>query len=195
MGFLDWLKKLASPTPETIQRRAKAGSGPHEGISKIDVFPPVDNVEVVRGSDRMIHRVDEGAAFRQDSDGEHVVRFKHTHLKGFHRIVARKVKLAGISQPEWLPNAAAFLEAHERHIVLERYPDNPQYPNAIRVIGLWKEDGEDKRGQIGWIPADVSKSLAEDIPSSVELGATLQIIYRPRDGGSPGVRMDVWASE
>ena len=138
--------------------------GSPANIPKIEVHPPPS--QVPQFQERAFQRVGEGAAFRKKGDGPLVIRFKHTHLKGFHRIVAKNAKLAGISQPDRIGNVKAFLEAETRRLTLERFPDSPHDPNSIRVIGHW---GAEESGQLGWIAADLAKELAETVPAPVEL--------------------------
>jgi hypothetical protein len=149
-------------------------------------------------------RPDDGAAraFEQEpavplaryfDDPPHVRRFRQTPPRGLPLKLTENVEAAGISREPWLSNATEFLAGEVLGIELERDPSNEIDPHSIQVFGVWrtKADSEIRRAQIGWVPAELARRIAETAPEA-RLGATLRVVFLPRPGYSPGVRFDIW---
>ena len=110
---------------------------------------------------------------------------------GFTSLVAREVAVAGISKGSQRKAAKACIEGRDQKVELLKDPDNPHDPNAIRVVAHWR----DKRGrwnsdQIGWVPRDLARQIAEEIPD-VELSARIRVMFPPGRGRSPGMRIEI----
>jgi hypothetical protein len=130
---------------------------------------------------------------RWQSDPEHIRRFEHRPPKGFSMKLAENVEVAGISRPETSASAVAFMRGTGHDLRLERDPGNAFDANAIKVIALWRDHAgaEVREAQIGWVPADLARQIAEVAPER-PLAVALRVMFLPRPGNSPGLRFDIW---
>jgi len=130
--------------------------------------------------------------FRHPDDPEYVIRINQRPPRGLPRKVAEFVAVAGITQPDALPNAQAFVCGSGRSVELRRVPEHPVDPNAIAVIGHWSEGNIERSGRLGFLPADVAAQIYNKEQGAL-IGASLKVIYAPIQKRSPGLRLDIWA--
>jgi hypothetical protein len=130
---------------------------------------------------------------RYFDDPKHIRRFDHRPPKGLPSKLVENVEVAGVSHEPWRQNIEMYMRGREHGLALERDPDNAIDPNSIKVIGIWRdaESGEIRRLQIGWVPGPLARMIAEAVPDK-RLGATLRVMFLPRQGYSPGLRFDIW---
>jgi hypothetical protein len=130
---------------------------------------------------------------RWQADLPHVRRFEHRPPKGFSMKLAENVEVAGISRDETSSVAAAFMRGVGHDLRLERDPKNEFDSNAIKVIALWRDHagGDIREEQVGWIPADLARQIAEVAPDR-PFAVALRVMFLPRPGNSPGLRFDIW---
>jgi hypothetical protein len=132
--------------------------------------------------------------YRRENDLPHVIRINEPPpVKGRAHKIMEYVEVKGISREGMRQNAEALINGVHRRLELERDPGNVYDRNAIKILGLWYDPNgnEERRGQIGWVPASVAKEIEADF-SSCEIHATLCAMFKPIDGKSPGVRCDLW---
>jgi hypothetical protein len=135
-----------------------------------------------------------GEEYRFRNDREHVIRVRFKlPVTGKHMgLFARDVPVAGISFNDRLKNAMAFISGRDRSLLLERDPENRYDPNAIRVMGRWRgAAGSEHEMQIGWVPREIAKKIAEQIEGAPIYGA-LQTMFKPDEGRNPGIRFGIW---
>jgi hypothetical protein len=60
-----------------------------------------------------------------------------------------------------LSNVRAFASGRHHALRLEREPNNPHDPNAIKVIGIYKGWFFTHRVHIGYVPAEIAEEIAE----------------------------------
>ena len=126
-------------------------------------------------------------------DTGHVIRVNQQPPRGLRRKVADDVAVAGISQPDALLNALAFISGSDRTLELRRVSEHPVDPNAIEVIARWREGEIEQSGRLGYVPADVAALIAKE-ERGVPIGATIEVIFAPIPGKeNPGLRFDIWA--
>lgn len=75
------------------------------------------------------------------------------------------IEVAGI--PYRKAAALAFARCQQQYLELEREPDNPHDPNAIKVIGVSKGLFGWKRHFLGYVPRETAEQIAEEGLSSV----------------------------
>jgi hypothetical protein len=75
------------------------------------------------------------------------------------RIFAHDEEVAGVQYR--LSNAKAFAKGRDHQLRLEREPSNRHDPYAIKVMGIYKGWFSSHEVHIGYVPADVAKSIAE----------------------------------
>lgn len=129
--------------------------------------------------------------FRLSNDPEYMIRINQQPPPGLPRKLAEFVAVAGITQPDTLPMARAFISGSSRKLELVRILDHPVDPNAIAVIGHWIEGDTEHTARLGYLPADVAAKVAK-VASDIPIGATLKVMYAPAAGRSPGLRLDIW---
>jgi len=130
--------------------------------------------------------------FRLPHDPEYVIRINQRAPRGLPRKVAEFVAVRGITQSDALPNAQGFVCSSGRSLELRRVPEHPIDPNAIAVIGHWRDGDIQRSGCLGYIPADVAAQISNE-EQGAPIGATIKVIYLPALGRSPGLRLDIWA--
>lgn len=131
--------------------------------------------------------------FRYPGDPPHWIRLRQPHPEGA-KLFAQGVEVAGISFDSARENALLFSYGKERSLELKRDPLNPYDPNAIEVIGHWRdEEGKEHSGLLGYVPKELAARIAKEAPSS-QLYATLETLILPRRKKSPGIRFSVWVS-
>ncbi|MDI6868541.1 MAG: ImmA/IrrE family metallo-endopeptidase [Coprothermobacterota bacterium] len=129
--------------------------------------------------------------FRYPGDPPHWIRLRQPHPEGA-KLFAQGVEVAGISFDSARENALLFSYGKERSLELKRDPLNPYDPNAIEVIGHWKDSqGKERSCLLGYIPKELASRLAKEVPSS-ELFATLETLILPRGKKSCGIRFSIW---
>ena len=127
-------------------------------------------------------------------DLAHVVRirFKSPVTGKKVGLFSRDVPVAGISFPDALENATAFIAGCDRSLLLERDPGNRHDPNAIRVIGRWRgASGSEHQMQIGWVPKDIAARISSEVESAPIYGV-LTALFKPDEGRNPGIRFGIW---
>ena len=101
------------------------------------------------------------------------------------------VPVTGTSQKEAALNLVSMMYGTEQRVELIRDPLNKHDPNAIKVIGYWIDsEGKQQEGQIGWVPAHITKMIAESYPDG-PLGARINRFYQLVRGRNPGIRIDI----
>lgn len=58
-------------------------------------------------------------------------------------------------------DAQQFIAGQQQRLEIEPEPGNPYDPNALRVMGCWRQSGRDERRQIGYVPSEVSAKIVE----------------------------------
>ncbi len=96
-----------------------------------------------------------------------------------HRIFCGDVEVAGIKHHR--DEAIAFIKGKDHEIVLELEPRNKFDPNAIIVFGTIKGFFGRKVKKVGYIPAEISKIIAEQSAFS-QITPRLRNIYMSDDG-------------
>lgn len=132
--------------------------------------------------------------FRREGDPSHIFHINQRQPKGLPKKIIEFVSIAGIDQSETRDYAEDFINGTERHLELERDPANKYDLNAIKVMGIWRDnEGKEYKERIGWISAEVAKVIAKNYPG-LPIAATIKTVFRPHEGKSPGIRMDIWLS-
>lgn len=106
------------------------------------------------------------------------------------RLIFSRVPVAGIS---WRADVAArFVQGKEQRVELEREPDNPHDPNAIRVIAHWRgADLQERNRQLGYIPRTTARTIAK-VFGECQLTASISAIFPITGDKGAGVRLDLW---
>ena len=100
--------------------------------------------------------------------------------------------VAGISFPDALESATAFIAGRDRSLLLERDPGNRHDPNAIRVITRWLDTTRSEHAmQIGWVPREVGARIAFEAEGASIYGV-LTTLFKPDEGRNPGIRFGIW---
>jgi hypothetical protein len=129
--------------------------------------------------------------FRLPDDAENVIRINQQQPQGLPRKLAEFVPVAGITKPDVVSNAQAFVFGTAQRLELRRIPDHPVDRNAIAVVGSWVSEGAPHTGRLGYIPATVAAEIAT-LGSETSIGATIKVMYLPASTGTLGIRLDVW---
>ena len=132
------------------------------------------------------------AEFRLPDDPEYVIRINQPPPHGLSRKLVDFVAVAGTAQAETFPIVRAFISGLDRNVELVPMPQNPVDPNAIAVVGRWKEGTIDRSGRLGYIPADIAAKLSSR-EKGTPIGATLKVMYAPTSERNAGLRIDIWA--
>jgi hypothetical protein len=74
-------------------------------------------------------------------------------------IMEAHIEVAGI--PHRMGNAVAFARRGQHYLELEREPNNPHDPNAIKVIGVSKGWFFWRRHFLGYVPRETAARVAE----------------------------------
>lgn len=135
--------------------------------------------------------LDNGTEFRKPDDGDHIIRIRNPWPGGLQK-VNDYVKVSGVSR--YQKKVHRFIRGDNRRVELEREPDNEYDENAIRVIGMWEENGADRRAHIGYVERKTAQRIAENYPEA-EMTAFLYTIFKPRPGRSAGLRLDVFVPD
>jgi hypothetical protein len=130
--------------------------------------------------------------YRRPDDPEHIIRINQNQPKGCPRKIKNYVEVAGVSQPEYRTALESLIAGKERQITLEREPDNPHDPNAIKVIGHWTDkNGVHHISQIGWVPKVVASEIIQEVPER-SIGACIEAMFKPVSQKSAGIRISIW---
>jgi hypothetical protein len=129
--------------------------------------------------------------FRLLGDAENVIRINQRQPQGLPRKLAEFVPVAGITKPDVVSNAQAFVYGTDRRVELCRIPDHPIDCNAIAVVGSWVSEGALRTGPLGYVPAVVAAEIAT-LGSETPIGATIKVMYTPAPARTLGIRLDVW---
>ena len=121
---------------------------------------------------------------------DYVVRVDEPIPEGMATI-AWDCKVSGISLPERREALDRMLEGEAWHLELEREPDNPRDANAIKVVAHWVRAGRHYCEQVGYVPRATALLISVEAPTA-PLSANIATIFKPRDGKSPGIRMNIW---
>jgi hypothetical protein len=133
-----------------------------------------------------------GKEYRRPDDPAHVIRINQNQPKGSPRKLENYVEVTGVSQPEHRTSLESLIAGKERQITLERDPDNPHDPNAIKVIGHWmSKDSTGHTSQIGWVPKALASAVIKEVPDG-PLGANIEAMFRPVSNKSAGIRISIW---
>jgi hypothetical protein len=100
----------------------------------------------------------------------------------------RDVQVAGISYREEIATDYV-MRGMNRHLELEREPTNVKDSNAIKVIAVWEQGGELRRGHIGYVPAEISKKIAERHNDALLAAVPIVVLPPDRKHQSQGVRL------
>ena len=132
-----------------------------------------------------------GNDFRRPGDEKYIIRTNQRPPKKRNKKFKGDVAVAGVSKRT--EQVERFINGDEREVTLVRDPHNKYDSNAVKVIGSWT-DTEDQRHrkQLGWLPAEVAKELADEEEDDIPIGATLETMFKPRLWKYPGLRIDVW---
>jgi hypothetical protein len=76
------------------------------------------------------------------------------------KILCGGVDVAGIQHCR--DDAIAFIKGKDQRLEIDREPKNKFDPNAIAVFGITKGFFGSKRRKIGYIPAEIAKSIAAE---------------------------------
>jgi len=109
--------------------------------------------------------------------------------KDYTEQVVAGVSVAGITRPEREDSVKGFIEGSARKVRLEPEPDNAYDPNAIRVMGIWKEGGEEKEGMLGYIPKEIAADIEQD-----DIVGCVNTVYRGTEDYNPGVKIDIYTT-
>ena len=104
-----------------------------------------------------------------------------------HRIFCGDVEVVGIQHHQH--GAISFIKGKDHEIVLELEPRNKFDPNAIIVYGITKGFFGRKVNKVGYIPAEVSKIIAEQ-SMFTQLAPRLRNLYM-NDDGFCAIRLDL----
>ena len=97
--------------------------------------------------------------------------------------------MAGITRSERQETVEEFINGSAQKVVLEKEPDNGYDPNAIKVIGKWKDQNQkEQEGMIGYIPKEVAAEI-----SNKELLGCVNTIYKRTEKYNPGVKLDIYS--
>lgn len=129
--------------------------------------------------------------YRRSDDEPHVIRIDQRSAQGFPKKCSDFVAVAGISKSPQRDYATSFIYGSDREVYLEREPDNPYDPYAVRVMGKWLTDAGWQNGRLGYLPAGVASELVEGDPD-FRYVVTLETMYEPRWEKGPGLRISVW---
>ncbi len=166
----------------------KQGGHPQDEIPPEDNSGPAieeDDVLIVEPGGERIYNRD----FRYPNDPPHMIRLFQNSSGG--RTYTRDVEVFGISRDDARVNAEALIRGTDRHLTLERNPNNPYDKNEIKIIGYWRDkDGTERSGQIGWVPKETARDVAKEHPD-VPLDATIWKMFTPGEKRSPGMRIDI----
>jgi hypothetical protein len=169
MGIIDFLKNAVSPkkdatiknvVPETVVGRPiETPSFTYE--YSIPIAPIIESYQE-RGNNK---------DFRRPNDSVNIKRINQDAPQGLPKKLFEYINVVGISYEFRAKTVMDFILGSNRMVRLEREPDNPHDAMAIKVMGTWREDnGMEHDGQFGYIPADISKQLA----NQEIIGATLR---------------------
>jgi hypothetical protein len=146
--------------------------------------------------------------FRLTTDKPNVIRLIQDRPEKMSKELARSVKVSGLSYR--METVNKFIEGKNRKIELE-YEPSKEYPQAIKVLGLWEDQNGINKEQIGYVEDDIAKwihegnkkqldNIEDDIAKwiheehgeNVPIGATLWTIYKPYEGKDTGIRICIW---
>lgn len=131
-----------------------------------------------------------GREFRYADDLSSVIRLSQEDPPGYR--LESEVAVAGISYEPTCTHATALIAGKDRRLVLERDADNAYDSHAVKVIGHWTDSkGREGCGQVGWVPKDIAQEI-DHLDERGTLSATLWKMFKPSNGQSPGLRMDIW---
>lgn len=127
--------------------------------------------------------------YRRSDDPSHVIRVDQERPPGYPKKLHEYIKVAGVSHRQ--SAVIAFIAGHDRHLSLRREPV-PEHPKAIAVYGDWLDVDEDGRHEalLGYVPRDISESIANDRP----VAATLEAMFAPDEIRSAGLRINIWST-
>ncbi len=112
--------------------------------------------------------------------------------KRFTIKLVESVPVAGISHKQ--DALQEMIDGSGRQIGLVRQPDHPKDSSAIKVLGRWIDGGgQEHVEQLGYVPAKVSRAIADKYPDN-ELKGCLKVIYQPQPEQNGGIRFDIYAA-
>ncbi len=101
------------------------------------------------------------------------------------------IPVAGVSKEPAKQHFIALIKGERQSIELLRDPSNKYDQDAVRVIGHWYDaKGSHYQGQIGWVPANIAKEIADCYPTG-PIGGRIMVMYLPRPGKDAGIRIDI----
>lgn len=86
----------------------------------------------------------------------------------------------------------SFLRGSECRVEIEREPENPHDPNALAVIGLWRDKAGPRREKLGYLPREFSSEVATTRPADMEMLAVAVSTYTSRRDGYRNMKVDLY---
>jgi hypothetical protein len=187
---LQWLR--------TLLPRTRGAHAPVSSSAAPAQPPPLVDTLLLQSPTIVLVRNREEAPFNQDyrfsDDPPDVIRLQQAWPPGIDAELVTGVHVAGISYEPALTHARAFIAGHTRTITLEREPTNRYDRHAIAVMGHWTApNGGRHQGRLGYVPAETAAEIAEAYPEG-PLGVKIWWLFRPSEGKSPGIRMNIGCS-
>lgn len=153
------------------------------------LFMALWNADFSSGETAVTAEFREGTS-EHEPDPAHVIRFQQGIPKGLPRKLADYIQVAGVSYRQ--EAVSAFCLGNNQRITVEREPSNPGHPNSIKVVGSWADSSGQHAEHLGYLPSDAAAEIASTYDSASPIAGTIKVIFLPRPGKSPGVRIDVW---
>ena len=86
---------------------------------------------------------------------------KENPLPQGHQIYAKRLEPTGLGIEDRKESAVRFARGSHQRLRLEHEPENQVDPNAVRVIGIWRESGEEHHARLGYVPHQLAGAIAE----------------------------------
>jgi len=129
--------------------------------------------------------------YRLPNDEENVIRIKQNPPSGFGRKIFDNISVAGVSDSRYSESVDGLVCGQGRRLTLQREPENQYDKNAVAVIAAWTSEGTERTGQIGYLPKEAAREIAEKY-AELPIGASLHILYMRTSEKSAGLRINVW---
>ena len=134
--------------------------------------------------------------FRKETDGPFTLRSDVPFPDGVDQVWGFKgVKVVGVTHEGRQEKLAAFIASPHRHVLIDREPDNPHDPNAVRVTGIWIDpEGKPDVGMLGYLARDDAQLLHERAGDAF-LHGRVEVMFKPGGDYGPGLVVGVGASD
>ena len=127
--------------------------------------------------------------FRLKTDTPNIIRFMYDRSDNFSNQLSRSVRVAGTSYRKEI--IKKFVEGKNRKVEVE-YSPTKEYPQAIKVFGLWEDKDGFHKEHIGYIE-DNEALIIYKIYENLPIEATLWNIYKPyKSKKNFGIRICIW---